>query len=285
MSRIAKNDVNNALDRVAKNITDAAAGDGVTSRDDLKKALDGLKGSEKALTDIFFRFMDHRDFKTGARITPADVARAVAYAKVHLLAKYDVNNNGFSKSEIKKMSKTGQLAVALAAELKGVALPDTAPSSALGRAMTEAAKGADWMSESDSTPAYVESKLGRGQAVDGALILSKFASVLQKTLAFDNTPLDLSQYTAQPLANGGSLLAEQTVPSDASDQFSVDNAAAWAKIKGVFDANITDVKVFKVGPKDAQGALATDRGAYALFVLGKTADGKLAGVTFESVET
>mgnify|MGYP003353714158 CR=1 FL=1 len=31
--------------------------------------------------------------------------------------------------------------------------------------------------------------------------------------------------------------------------------------------------------------LATDKGAYELFVVGKTADGKLAGITFESVET
>jgi hypothetical protein len=290
MSRIAKSDVNAALDRAAKNIVDAAGTNNVTSRTEMKKALENISSStEKKLTDIFFRFIDHRDAALGARITASDVNKAVDYAKEHLLAKYDVNNNGFSKAEIAKMSVTGQLAVKLAAELKGVALPaGPTPSSSLGRTMTDAARDANWMSESDSTPAYVEASLAAGETVDGALVMKKFKSVLEKAFDYDNSGVDLSKYTVEqwPANEAATFLADQTVVDDPSDSYSVKNAAAWGKIKKVFDDNITDVKVFKVGPKDEQtGNLATDQGAYELFVVGKTADGKLAGITFESVET
>lgn len=289
MSRIAKSDVNAALDRIAKNIKDAAGTDGVTSRANLKGALLVMPAStEKSLTDLFFRFIDHRDARPGARVTSADVDRAVAYARQHLLAKYDVNHNGFSRSEINKMSATGQLVVRLAAELKGVKLPDPpAPTSELGRQMTAAAAQADWMSESDSTPAYVEASVPVATPITGDVILGSFQGTLERAFDYDNTGVDLSRYTAEefPAGAAASFLADQTVPADATDPFYVKNAGEWAKIKAVFDANITGVQVFKVGPKDATGKLATDQGAYELFVVGRTAAGKLAGITFESVET
>ena len=118
MSRIAKADVNRALDQAAKTIIAAAGTDGRTSRADLKAALKGLEGTEKKLVDVFFKFIDHRDFRSGAQVTQADVKRAVAYAKEHMVAKYDLNNNGLSSSEVKKMSLSGRLAVDLAKSLK-----------------------------------------------------------------------------------------------------------------------------------------------------------------------
>jgi hypothetical protein len=121
MSRIAKADVNAALQRAATNITSAAGADGRTSRAELKEALKGLTGTEKKLTDVFFKFVDHRDFKKGAQVTASDVSRAVTYAKEKLIAKYDLNNNGLSPAEVKKMSLTGKLSVDLARELKAAA--------------------------------------------------------------------------------------------------------------------------------------------------------------------
>ena len=55
----------------------------------------------------------------------------------------------------------------------------------------------------------------------------------------------------------------------------------------MFDANISDVTLVRVGPRDDRkpNEMATDQGAYEYLLVGKTADGKLAGVTFESVET
>ncbi|MBS1148387.1 MAG: Nuclease inhibitor-like protein [Myxococcaceae bacterium] len=134
MARIAKVDVNRALEQAAKTIIQAGGADGKISRAEVKARLPQLKGPEKKLVDMFFRFIDHRDFKLGAQVTPADVKKAVAYAKEHLVAKYDLDNNGLSKDEIKKMSLTGKLAVDLAKALKQAPAP--APESVVKKFQT-----------------------------------------------------------------------------------------------------------------------------------------------------
>jgi len=126
MSRIAKNDVNRALEMAANRIKDAGGADGRVSRAEMTAALKGLTGTEKKLADVFFKFIDHRDFKSGAQVTSKDIDRAVKYAKTTMVAKYDLDNNGLSTSEVKKMSLTGQLAVSLAKELKAAAAKTTA---------------------------------------------------------------------------------------------------------------------------------------------------------------
>lgn len=118
MPRIAKADVNRALEHAAKLIVTAGGKDGRTSRADLKAALPSLQGTERTLVDVFFKFVDHRDFKSGAQVTASDVKRAVAYAKEHMVAKYDLNHNGLSQTEVSKMSLSGKLAVSLAKTLK-----------------------------------------------------------------------------------------------------------------------------------------------------------------------
>ena len=126
MSRIAKNDVNRALEMAANRIKDAGGADGRVSRAEMTTALKGLTGTEKKLADVFFKFIDHRDFKSGAQVTSKDVDRAVKYAKTTMIAKYDLDNNGLSAAEVKKMSLTGKLAVTLATELKAAAAKTTA---------------------------------------------------------------------------------------------------------------------------------------------------------------
>jgi hypothetical protein len=118
MARIAKADVNRALDHVAKQLKLAGGEDGRVSRTDVKTALPKLTTAEKKLADIFFKFIDHRDFKAGATVTSKDIDKAVAYAKKSMIAKYDLNTNGLSKDEVAKMSITGQRAVDLARALK-----------------------------------------------------------------------------------------------------------------------------------------------------------------------
>ena len=128
MSRISKADVNGALERAGQRIIDAAGPDKRVSRADIRGALSSLEGTEKKLVDVFFKFIDHRDHKAGATVTAKDVEKALAYAKEKLVARYDLNGNGLSKSEIAKMSLTGQLAVQLAKELKAqVVTPEPSP--------------------------------------------------------------------------------------------------------------------------------------------------------------
>ncbi len=118
MARIAKADVNAALSLVSKQLIKAGGADGKISRADVKAALTELPKNQRGLADIFFKFVDNRDFKAGAQVTAKDVNKAVAYAKEHMIAKYDLNENGLSKDEIAKMSITGKRAVDLAKALK-----------------------------------------------------------------------------------------------------------------------------------------------------------------------
>lgn len=111
MARLAKHKVHAALEKAARNILDAAGDDPIVSRKDIRDKLKDLDGVEKQLTNIFYRFMDHRDAKPGARITRKDVEATLAYAKEKLVDAYDVNNNGLSAAEIAKMSLTARLAV------------------------------------------------------------------------------------------------------------------------------------------------------------------------------
>lgn len=136
MPRFAKADVNAALSTAAKAILTAGGPDGRVSRAEVNKALPALPKERRKLVDMFFRFIDNRDFKSGAQVTRADLTRAVGYAKKHMVAKYDLNSDGLSRDEISRMSLTGKLAVDLARELKkagSVDLP-TGPVSVTDRA-------------------------------------------------------------------------------------------------------------------------------------------------------
>lgn len=111
MARLAKQKVHAALEKAAQNILDAAGDDPFVSRKDIRKKLQELDWTEQQLTNIFYRFMDHRDAQPGARITQKDVEETLAYAKEKLVDAYDKNNNGLSAAEIEQMSLTARLAV------------------------------------------------------------------------------------------------------------------------------------------------------------------------------
>ncbi len=114
MARLAKSKVHAALDQAAKHILDAAGDDPFVSRKDIRGKLRELTGVEQSLTSMFYRFMDNRDAKPGARITQTDIDETLAYAKEKMVDAYDENNNGLSTAEIAKMSLTARLAVRFA---------------------------------------------------------------------------------------------------------------------------------------------------------------------------
>ncbi|HLT30184.1 MAG TPA: hypothetical protein VK013_09070 [Myxococcaceae bacterium] len=117
MTRIPTSSVNAALDRVGRHLTEAAAADKKLSKPELEGALEQLEGTEKALTDVFSRFVQKRSGKAFGEVSTDDVAQAVAYAKASLVGNYDLDGDGLSADEIEKMSRTGKLAVELATEL------------------------------------------------------------------------------------------------------------------------------------------------------------------------
>lgn len=101
---------------MAASIISADWGDGRISRADMRDALGRLRGTERALTEVFFRFIDHRDAKPCAVVTKSDVDKALVYAKGRLIDAYDINHNGLSEAEIAKMSNLAKLAVKFARE-------------------------------------------------------------------------------------------------------------------------------------------------------------------------
>ncbi len=111
MSRIAKARVYQVLDRAADHIVQAGGTDGRTSRAEMQAKLKTLSGKEKSLTDMFFRWIDHRDAAPGASITQKDIRSAREAARQELVIPYDKNNNGLDTAEVDKMSTIGKLAV------------------------------------------------------------------------------------------------------------------------------------------------------------------------------
>ncbi len=118
MARLSKASVHAALDIAAAHLLDSRGDDHFISRKDVRLKLTTLSGSEKALTALFYRFVDHRDNQPGARVTKTDLEATLAYAKEKLIDAYDINNNGLSNAEIEKMSATAKAAVQLAREQK-----------------------------------------------------------------------------------------------------------------------------------------------------------------------
>lgn len=286
MPRIAKADVNRALETAAKTLITIGGNDGRISRAEVKNALatDKVPRQQQALVDIFFKFIDNRDFRQGAQVTPADVKKAVAYAKEHMVAKYDLDNNGLSKDEVSKMSLTGKRAVDLAVALKGAA--QTLTGAELAGALKSAGKDANYMSESDYSPVAIEGKPANASGVTDANIRAAFGATL-KTFFKGNGDHDTAANFAMEIdgaAESKKWIAELAVENPDADD--AKSAASWGALKQVMDKNLTDVRVVKVGPKDERsGGLASDHGLYSYMLVGKTADGKLAGVMFGSVET
>lgn len=288
MSRIAKADVNKALSLAAKTIIEAGGTDGRTSRAEMKARLGALPKEQRALADIFFRFIDHRDFKKGAQVTATDVNRAVAYAKTHLVAKYDLNNNGLSRDEISKMSLTGKRAIDLARVLKGAAA-DTGKaldSTKLGAEVAKYARDASYMSESDYNPEFFAKAFPAGHDLSGANVMTALNGLLSSH--FDQQDGDLSSYTFEKSTarETQDFMKRIATPPEDGDAFYTKSAKAFGAINTLLKDNLKELTLFKIGPKDDRtGGLASDRGLYSYVLVGRSSDGKVAGVSIGSVET
>jgi hypothetical protein len=289
MPRIAKADVNKALSLAAKTIIEAGGSDGRTSRAELKAKLNALPKTERALVDIFFRFVDARDFKAGAQVTAKDVTRAVDYAKKHMVAKYDLNSNGLSRDEISRMSLTGKRAVDLARALKATAVDDGGGKLTGAKFAAEVAKHAGdawYMSESDYNPDPFALAFPAGHDLNGHNVMTVLKDKLSSL--FDQQDGDLSGFTfeAYSAKDAKAFLKGLSKPPEDGDALYTKSAKAFGEITRLVDANLTDVKVFKIGPKDDRtGKLGVDQGLYAKVVIGRTADGKVAGFMLGAVET
>jgi hypothetical protein len=110
--RVAHSVPEQGMSHISDMLKGAAGKDGIASRADVDALKDELykqgRGTESLALGYFFGFIDHRDFKDGARVTGADIDKASDYAREKLLQNKDLNNNGFSASEIEKFSTTAK---------------------------------------------------------------------------------------------------------------------------------------------------------------------------------
>lgn len=196
MPRIAKADVIAALERAANHIRAAASADGITTRNDMRRKLRELRGIDRLLTDAFYRFIDHRDGKAGARITEEDIADALSFTRGNMISRYDLERNGLSPEEVERMAGIGRMVVQLARLLKRAAQQeaDLHPAE-LADKLGELANGLtfdDYASESSEElePFYLETLLSN-------LTESSFSQAL------DLDPVDPKQVIERKLPAAG----------------------------------------------------------------------------------
>ena len=147
--------------------------------------------------------------------------------------------------------------------------------SALELAFELARGGANYLSEIDSAPTWVKA------AYSGEITAQAIRDQL-------GAQIGLEPGVVMELETGEAVsarLAGWATASPDDEPAVIASAAAFGRIKRLFEANLTNLTFARIGRADAHGGLAVDAGVYQLVVVGHTADGKLAGFFVTSVET
>lgn len=152
-------------------------------------------------------------------------------------------------------------------------------------AVSTAMRGVFYVSETDSTPEFIHTSKGADTPISAKGVMESFRGQIASTL--EEEVGNLGDYAGEvwTAKDSREFLEDLTTPADPSDDYDRKNAKGFAELKALFDANLRDVRVVKIGPKDEEGGVAMDGGTYAYLVLGKTSDGQLAGVAFQAAET
>lgn len=113
--RTSKATINTAIDHMTSTLTKAAGPDKRVSEHDAKSAIKKIEDKvERDATRQFHKFAAARATQAdGAQLGLTELKSAASYIKSNIEG-YDVNNNGISESEVKKMPRTSMLAVRLA---------------------------------------------------------------------------------------------------------------------------------------------------------------------------
>ncbi len=289
MARIAKSDVHAALRRAADNLIDAAGPDKRVSRDDVKTKLETLDGLERALTDLFFRFIDYRDYAEGATVTVNDVEEGYEYATQKLIDAYDKNDNGLSDDEIAKMSTIGKLAVAYALELDeqpAVMIAEANPAQ-IEAEMTELIVGLTLRSKADAEFRPIIVPLAPYASLDLDTVRQLFTGVhpdLARDIFGDHRVAAFDLVVAHGEERSfGEWFVSRRMPEDLGDPLAVERAVRTGELVDFLVANVTDPRVFAYSDKiNEAGKL---EGAVSVFILGRMPSGWLLGVYTASVES
>ena len=171
-----------------------------------------------------------------------------------------------------------------------VAAPTSLDGAALLSALDAATKLPDgsvvnFMSESDYpvVPFAIENPTGQ---VDATTVMRRLAPALTADI-FQRVTNFRTEVVAEAWTKAEShrWLSELSEPYIGMDDEQRPTMRAFANIATVLEDNLKDVRIVKLGEPDRNGNLSHDSGLYAYAAVGQTADGKLAGVYFGSVET
>jgi hypothetical protein len=128
MSRISHKTPLEGFDHVARLLKGAAGPDGLLSHDDARKLVTQLgtegRKTEALAAENIFTMLDKRDAAPGTRVTTSELDAVRTFVRTRMLENRDLNNDGYSAAEMKKMSITGQALVEIGTTLQAARTVD-----------------------------------------------------------------------------------------------------------------------------------------------------------------
>jgi hypothetical protein len=141
-----------------------------------------------------------------------------------------------------------------------------------------------YMSEGDYEYKFTQVKNPGDKAIDGELILDRFADTIFDELFEGHT--DRSEVTFELASNAETLdMMRESQPWSGADAAEIAETEAYNAMYKLMKDNLTDLRFIRIGPKDDDGTMADDQGLYAHLIVGRTADGHLGAMYYGSVET
>ena len=266
MPRIAKADLFAALERAANHIRAASSEGGYTTRPDMRRKLRELRGIDRLLTDVLYRFIDHHNGKVGAHIEEDNLAQSLTFLRKELISLYDLDRNRLSGEESTNMAQVGQMCVQLARQLKRAAQQeaDLHPAE-LAEKLGELAEGLvfdDYASESAENlePFFQAESLSH-------LTESSFSQALELD------PVDPRQVIERKLPAAGWI--ERFV-----DVQHPDKRAAAVELVETMKAHLYDLVVIILGEDEPEL-----NPAHPVYVVGLTRKGNIVGLKSQVVWT
>ncbi len=269
MRRIAKQVVYDAFEKMGALILEAGGPDGIVSRKDMRERLKTLRGLEYKFMSRFYRFMDHRDYKPGARITKRDVMDTIAYCKKELVDDYDLDNNGLSFEEVSKMSILAQYAVdyGLLMNLGVVDIPETQLPSIMRRLV------AGLFFDAFGSEASLVMEVFEADVQLPSLNLETFP--LASGLDQDNPAELVERYIDNP-----SPFHQEFIEMHSSFDPALGKKAS--QLIQLLETNLVDIRIFIIGRDDFT---VYPKSEHPVYWVGLTASGKILGLRSEVIWT
>jgi hypothetical protein len=271
MARIPKEKVHEVLDAAAARILKAGGPDGIVSRRDFRRLLFSLGGDEWRLVNLLYRFMDHRDYRPGARITRADIEDSLDYIKTKLIDAYDLDDDGLSPEEVAEMSALGKYAVQLARALMDQSSPRVATGLELKEKLEPLLEGLflfGFGSEGD----YPFEAFHREASLD-KLHRDTFAQALE--LDLDDPEQAIQRYVEDTSAFQRDFQAYHR-------DFREDLGEPAAQVARLLEKNLRDRRIFILGLDDWR---VYPRADHPWYWVGIAPDGSLAGLRSQVIWT